>query len=99
MAATPKGFHACRRPRRLGGGKGGESREPKPPKGGKGVPAVVLGPPPSSIAAPPRAVLPPPPASAERPRFVPDPVFVGCSTVKNAGKPTISPGHSSWRHW
>ncbi|MCJ1354274.1 MAG: hypothetical protein MMC33_004261 [Icmadophila ericetorum] len=57
------------RPRRLGGGKGGESREPKPPKkAGKGLPVGLPGPPPSSAAPPPRAVLPPPPVAAERPR-------------------------------
>ena len=68
-AYSVKPWCQCRRPRRLGGGKGGESREPRPPKkAGKGVPAGLPGPPASSAAPPPRAALPPPPAAAERPR-------------------------------
>lgn len=64
MAWTPESdadLLACvhRRPRRLGGGKGGESREPKAPKdpSKRGLPAAL-----PSIAA-----LPPPP-SADRDR-------------------------------
>jgi hypothetical protein len=51
-----------RRPRRLGGGKGGESREPKPPKDAarRGLAAPA--------PAAPGAPLPPPPAPADRDR-------------------------------
>lgn len=31
-SVIPRGVVVCRRPRRLGGGKGGESRAPRPPK-------------------------------------------------------------------
>ena len=49
---------SCRRPRRLGGGKGGESRQARPPKN---APAG------SMPAMPTLAALPPPP-SADRDR-------------------------------
>jgi hypothetical protein len=50
----------CRRPRRLGGGKGGESREAKPPKNAPAGSAPSM----PSLAA----LLPPPSADRDRER-------------------------------
>lgn len=66
LLSTERCCHVGRRPRRLGGGKGGDSRETKLPKdpARRGLITASAGTP----GPPALAALPPPPISADRER-------------------------------